>query len=464
MTATGSRLDFAPLVEGMRATFERGSTRPLGWRVQQLQGLLRLLDEGEAELLTALAADLGKPRVEGWSSDLAVTAAEVRYALARLKRWTRPERVGIPLWAIPARAHIHRQPLGVVLVIAPWNYPVQLLLTPMAAALAAGNCVVGKPSELAPATSATLARLVSRYLDPAAVAIVEGGVPTATALLAQRWDHILATGSATVGRVVARAAAEHLTPITLELGGKCPVLVDATADLAVASRRIAWGKWLNAGQTCVAPDYVLVAESVADELTERIVTASRAFYGDNPRSSPDYGRIVNDHHFQRLTALVDDAGHQVIHGGHRDTDERYLAPTVVSQVTNGAAVMAEEIFGPILPILRVANLDEAITRVNTQDHPLALYAFTGSTASAARIVERTSSGAVCLNGTVLQLCIPGLPFGGVGASGFGSYHGRAGFETFSHRKSVLTKGVWPDLTLPYPPATRLKERILRRLL
>ncbi len=263
---------------------------------------------------------------------------------------------------------------------------------------------------------------------------------------------------------MARAAAEHLTPTTLELGGKSPVLVDANADLQVAARRIAWGKWLNAGQTCVAPDHVLVAEEVADELTERIIAAATEFYGPDPKASPDYARIVNDRHFDRLTGLADDAGHEVVHGGQRDAGERYLGPTVVTSVSDGAAVMAEEIFGPILPVLRVADVDEAIARVNQQDKPLALYAFTRSTATAARIVERTSSGGVCLNGTILQLCVPGLPFGGVGASGSGSYHGRFGYETFSHRKAVLAKGTRPDLPLAYPPATSLKERLLRRLL
>ena len=464
MTATETGLDFGPLVDELRGTYAEGTTRPLGWRVEQLKNLLRLLEEGEDELLAALAADLGKPRLEGWSSDLAVTAAEVRYSLAHLKRWSRPRRVRLPLLGFPGRGSIHPEPLGVALVIAPWNYPVQLLLAPMAAAISAGNCVVGKPSEIAPATSAALAHLVPRYLDPAAVAIVQGGVPEAAGLLAERWDHIFYTGNGVVGRVVARAAAEHLTPVTLELGGKSPVVVDADADLKVAGRRIAWGKWLNAGQTCVAADHVLVHEAVAEELTERIVAATKEFYGADPHSSPDYARIVNDRHFERLSALVDDPGHEVVHGGQRDAGTRYMAPTVVSHVQDEAAVMADEIFGPILPILPVADVDEAIARINQHDKPLALYAFSRSTATAARIVERTSSGAVCLNGTIIQYCIPSLPFGGVGASGNGSYHGRAGFDTFSHRKAVLAKAVHPDVNPAYPPATKLKERVLRRLL
>lgn len=464
MAAIDTGRDFAPLLGELRATYAEGVTRPLGWRVAQLKGLLRLLEDGEADLVAALAADLGKPRVEAWASDLAVTAAEVRYGIAHLKRWARPERVRVPLLAVPGRASIHREPLGVALVIGPWNYPAQLLLTPMAAALAAGNCVVAKPSELAPATSAALARLIARHLDSSAVAVVEGGPAAATALLAQRFDHILFTGNAGVGRIVARAAAEHLTPVTLELGGKSPVLVDCDADLAVAARRIAWGKWLNAGQTCVSPDYVLVAESVADELTERVIAAALEFFGTDPSACPDYGRIVNDRHFSRLAALVDDGGHTVAHGGQRDAEARFLSPTVVTRVQDGAAVMAEEIFGPILPVLRVANIDDAIARVNRNDKPLALYAFTRSSATAARIVERTSSGGVCLNGTVLQICVPGLPFGGVGASGYGSYHGRAGFETFSHRKAVLARSNHPDLKVPYPPVTALKEKLLRRIL
>ncbi len=464
MTATGTSLDFGPLVDELRVTYAQGTTRPLGWRVDQLKALLRLLEDGEAELLDALAADLGKPRLEGWASDLAVTAAEVRYSLSHLKRWSRPRRVRLPLLAFPGRGSIHPEPLGVALVISPWNYPVQLLLAPMAAAISAGNCVVGKPSEITPATSAVLARLVPRYLDTAAVAIVEGGESETTALLAQRWDHIFYTGNGIVGRVVARAAAEHLTPVTLELGGKSPAVVDADADLAVAARRIAWGKWLNAGQTCVGVDHVLVHGDVADELTERIIASTTEFFGPDPKASPDYTRIVNDRHFRRLSDLVDDDGHEVIHGGQRDPETRYLAPTVVAGVEPGAAVMADEIFGPILPILPVGDVDEAIARINGHDKPLVLYAFSRSSATAARIVERTSSGAVCLNGTIVQYCIPSLPFGGVGASGHGSYHGRAGFDTFSHHKAVLAKAVHPDLNPAYPPSTSLKERALRRLL
>jgi aldehyde dehydrogenase (NAD+) len=451
-------------LDHLRATFAGGVTRPLAWRVEQLRGLVRLIEENEEDLGIALAADLGKPRIEGWLTDLAITRMEIEHAIKELPTWMRPERVKVPMIAIPGRATIHREPMGVALVIAPWNYPIQLLLLPMAAALAAGNCVVGKPSELAPATSSALADLVPRYVDTEAVAVVEGGVPETTALLAQRWDHIFYTGNGTVGRVVARAAAEHLTPVTLELGGKSPVIVDADADLKVAAKRIAWGKWLNAGQTCVAPDHLLVHEDVADELVDRIVAASKSFYGDQPKDSADYARIVNDRHFARLGRLVDDGGHTIVHGGERDEEDRYLAPTVVTDVQPGAAVMGEEIFGPILPVLRVSDVDEAIARVNAGDKPLALYAFSRSTATQDRIVARTSSGGVCINATMLHLGVPGLPFGGVGESGTGSYHGAWGFETFSHRKSVLNKPTRLDPPLTYPPFSSWKEKVLRRVL
>jgi aldehyde dehydrogenase (NAD+) len=367
--------------------------------------------------------------------------------------------------AQPGKATIVPEPLGVALVIAPWNYPVQLLLLPMAAAVAAGNAVVGKPSELTPATSAALARLVPRYLDERAVAVVEGGVPETTGLLEQRWDHIFYTGNGRVGRVVMAAAAKHLTPVTLELGGKSPVIVDRDANLRVAARRIAWGKFLNAGQTCVAPDYALVHEAVAEPLLDEVRGALRRFYGSDPRQSPDYGRIVNASHFRRLTGLIDAGGFdRLVVGGERDEAARYIAPTVLSGVAPDAAVMGEEIFGPILAVRTVPDVDAAMDEINAGDKPLALYAFTGSKRTAERIVAGTSSGGVCVNGTVLHLGVPGLPFGGVGESGMGAYHGRTGFDTFSHRKAVLTRSVHPDLPVAYPPYRGWKEKVMRRFL
>ncbi|GAC1478818.1 MAG: aldehyde dehydrogenase family protein [Acidimicrobiales bacterium] len=456
-------LDAADVVARLRGTFSTGRTRPLAWRKAQLEGLRRLLTEGEAELLAALATDLGKPAVEGWLADLALSIDEIEYAIKGLPAWAAPERVKLPLNQRPGRAWIQREPLGVVLVIAPWNYPVQLLLLPVAAALAAGNAVVAKPSELAPATSAAIARLVPRYLDPDAVTVVEGGVAETTQLLDQRWDHIFYTGNGTVGRVVMAAAAKHLTPVTLELGGKSPTIVDRTADITVAARRITWGKYLNAGQTCVAPDHVFVHEAVHDQFLDAVHRSIGAFYGSDPQASVDYARIVNDRHFGRLSNLLDAGGYDsVAIGGERDRANRYLSPTVLTGVSEGAAVMGEEIFGPILPIIKVPDLDTAIDRVNAGDKPLALYAF-GNSAATDRIVDSTSSGGVCVNHTVFHLAVPGLPFGGVGESGMGSYHGRWGFDTFSHRKAVLEKPTSLDPSIAYPPYGRVKKAILRRL-
>jgi aldehyde dehydrogenase (NAD+) len=364
----------------------------------------------------------------------------------------------------PGRASIVSEPLGVTLVIAPWNYPVHLLLAPMVAALAAGNCVVGKPSEVTPHVSAALARLVPRYLDSRAVAIVEGGVEETTALLDQRWDHVFYTGNGRVGRVVMAAAARHLTPVTLVLGGKSPAIVDRSADVRVAARRIAWGKFVNAGQTCVAPDHVLVHRDVESRLLDELVRAVRDFYGDDPSSSADYGRVVDDRHWRRLRALLDAGGYSsVVCGGDGDEATRYLAPTILAGVDRDAAVMGEEIFGPILPVLAVDDVEDAIGVVRSGDKPLALYVF-GDDAVAERVLESTSSGGACVNATLLHLAVPDLPFGGVGESGSGAYHGRTGFDTFSHRKSVLQRRTRPDPSVMYPPYTRLKDRLLRRFM
>ena len=459
------RVTSADVVDNLRANFDAGLTRPLSWRRSQLRQLIRLLQEGEDELLGALRADVGKPATEAWMSELALTVAELEFMIDHLADWAEPEKAKLPLWVRPGRGYVRREPLGVALVIAPWNYPVELVVLPMAAALAAGNCVVGKPSELAPITSETLASLVPRFLDERAVAIVEGGVPETTELLSRRWDHIFYTGNARVARVVMEAAARHLTPVTLELGGKSPTIVCRDANLDVAARRIAWGKFFNAGQTCIAPDHVLVDEAVHDELVAKVTAATRSFYGSDPRRSPDYARIVNDAHFNRLVELLDGGGYkEVVLGGDRDEASLYLGPTVVDGIEDDAPAMGQEIFGPILPIRAVADVDAAIAHVTAGDKPLALYAFTESKATAEHIVERTSSGGVVINHVLLQFGVPGLPFGGVGASGTGSYHGRAGFETFSHRKAVLVKPTRPDPPITYPPITAWKQRILRRVM
>ncbi len=449
-------------VERLRASFETGTTRPLAWRRDQLDRLAKLMDDHAADFLAALATDLGKPEVEARVTDVSIVRNEARLARRHLAQWTRPQRVRTPAEQQPASARVVREPLGVVLVISPWNYPVQLLLSPLVGAIAAGNCAVLKPSEVTPHVSDLIGRLVPQYLDPECVAVVQGGVDETSALLRERFDHILYTGNGSVAKVVMEAAAKHLTPVTLELGGKSPCIVDADVDLEVAARRIAWGKFLNAGQTCVAPDYVLVHESRERELLDALASAVREFYGDDPKRTPDYGRIVNERHHRRLAVLLKDG--EVVVGGQADESERYIAPTILRNVPADAPVMADEIFGPILPVLRVGSVDEAIRFVNARPKPLALYVFTRDAKVSEEVLERTSSGGACVNATIWHLANPNLPFGGVGPSGMGAYHGRDSFETFSHRKSVVTKSTRIDPKLAYPPYTRFKTQLLKRLL
>lgn len=457
-------LDAPAVVDRLRATFASGRTRPAEWRRTQLRGLGRMLEEHDAELTQALWKDLGRPSMEAYAADLGHAKGEIRYLAKHVERWMRPRRVKVPPTVMPARAWVQPEPLGVALVIAPWNYPIQLLLEPMAAALAAGNCVAAKPSELAPACSEAMARLLPRYVDPDAVVVVEGGVPETTALLEQRWDHIFFTGSTNVGRIVAEAAAKHLTPTVLELGGKSPAYVHRSADLDVTARRIAWGKFLNAGQTCIAPDYVLVDRAVQDQLVDRLVAQVEAFFGPDPQGSSSLGRIVNERHLERLKGYLAAGAGTVVTGGTFDDADRYLAPTITVEPPLDAPIMQEEIFGPILPVLGVDGPEEARDLVLERPKPLALYAFGEDDDAIATVVDGTSSGGACINQTLMHLLPPDLPFGGVGDSGMGAYHGKAGFDALSHHKSVLRKRTRPDLKLLYPPYKPQVERLVRKIL
>ncbi|WP_327117516.1 aldehyde dehydrogenase family protein [Streptomyces sp. NBC_01341] len=425
----------ADVVARLRTAFRTGRTRDLARRTAQLTRLRALLTERGDELAEALRADLGKSRKEAYRTEIDFTVREIDHTLERLEGWLEPEPAPVPAVLAGATAHTVQDPLGVVLVIAPWNYPVQLLLAPVAGALAAGNAVVAKPSELAPATSAALARLLPEYLDRDTVAVVEGGVPETTALLAERFDHIFYTGNATVGRIVMAAAAKHLTPVTLELGGKSPAFVDRGTDLKTVAARLASGKFLNAGQTCVAPDYVLADPETAGALADALAAAVEDLFGEDASVSPEYGRIVNERHFDRLVGLLGSG--RTVTGGAHDRDEKYIAPTVLADVAPDSPVMREEIFGPVLPIVTVRGLDEAIAFINDRDKPLALYAFTQDPSVRARLLSETSSGGVGMGLPLAHLTVSDLPFGGVGESGMGNYHGRYSLETFSHRKAVL---------------------------
>lgn len=456
-------VDIPPVVAGLREAYDSGLTRPLQWRRDQLHSLRRMLVEHAPEFDLALNEDLGKPPAEARLAETGFLVSEIDHTLRHLKRWLAPRRAGVPLILQPASARVLLEPLGVVLVIAPWNYPLQLALAPLIGALAAGNAALVKPSELALSTSLLLGRLLPEYLDPRAVAVVEGGVEETTALLEQRFDHIFYTGNGRVGRVVMTAAAKNLTPVTLELGGKSPVWIDGSVDIEAAARRIAWAKFMNCGQTCVAPDYVLATPAVADKLSPALAHAIVELYGADPWSSHDYGRIINARHFQRLATLLDEG--RVVAGGQTDATQRYIAPTVLDYVAPDAFVMRDEIFGPILPIVRVPGLDAAIAHIRKGDKPLALYAFTNDADARARIENETSSGAICFNTAIVHLGAPDLPFGGVGESGMGAYHGRHSVETFSHCKPVLKKPLWPDtLRTIMPPYGKAAERVIRRLM
>ena len=449
-------------VARMRARFDQGRTRPLAWRLAQLDGVVRFLEERSAEIEAALRADLGKSHFEAWSTEINFSAEEAKGMRKNLKKWMAPDRVATPMVAQPGSSRIYKDPLGVVLVIAPWNYPLQLALGPLIGAVGAGNCAIVKPSEVAPSTSACLARWLPEYVDSECIQVIEGGVPETTALLAERFDHIFYTGNGAVGRIVMSAAAKHLTPVTLELGGKSPCIVAADTDLEVAAKRIAWGKFTNAGQTCVAPDYVLVERSVHDAFVATLTKTLIEFFGADPQQSDDYGRIINTRHHARVSKLLDSG--TTICGGQTDVADRYIAPTVLTEVPEDAPVMQEEIFGPILPIFAVDDVDGAIAFVNARPKPLALYIFSGNKATQEAILGRTSSGGAAINHVVIHLAVPGLPFGGVGESGMGAYHGRHSFDVFTHHKSVLKKPTMLDPAFMYPPYTESKVRWLKRLI
>jgi aldehyde dehydrogenase (NAD+) len=455
---------YADLVGSVRQAFESGFTRDLKWRRAQLSAVKAMLIDNEAAFFEALHSDLGKGAGEALTSELAFVVAEIDHMLAHLAKWAAPERVSTPLMLWPGRSSIVREALGVVLVLGAWNLPVPVLLGPTVAAIAAGNAVVLKPSELAPATSALIFRLIPHYLDTRAIVVVEGGISETTALLRERFDHIFYTGNGRVGRIVAHAAADHLTPVTLELGGKNPVVVDRTADLPVTARRLAWAKWMNAGQVCVSPDYILADRAIMPALTDALVLALREFYGERTIESEDYGRIVNVRHHDRLMSLLTGHGGNIIHGGGGDRESLFIEPTIVIDPPLTSPMMSDEIFGPILPIIAFDTLGQAIEVIRARPKPLVVHVFTAQASTIAAVNSQTSSGALLANDAIVNHRIPGLPFGGVGESGSGAYHGRAGFETFSHRKAVLKRPTRFDNALRYPPFTARKLRLLRRLI
>ncbi len=453
--------DYGSLHSKLSSVFYSGRSRDIAWRRRQLKAVEEMMSDCEAEIFAALQSDLGKPAMESFATETSYVSGDAAHNRKNLRRWTARKRVSTPLVAQPARSWVQAEPLGVVLIIGAWNYPLQLVLAGMSAAIAAGNCVVIKPSELAPATSAVLSRRVPEYLDPDAVKVVCGAVAETTALLQQPFDHILFTGSGAVGRVVMTAAARHLTPVTLELGGKSPCVVLPDADLETTARRIAWGKFSNAGQICIAPDYILTDAETEAQLLPLLAKVIQQMFGDDPQQSDSYARLVNDKHFERVSRLLE-SGHIAV-GGQVDAADRYIAPTVLTNVASDSAVMQEEIFGPLLPVVRAENLEAAIAHIRRGDKPLAAYIFTRDRIAEDKFLASVSSGSVCVNDVMMFMAAHELPFGGVGASGMGAYSGRRGFETFSHMKAVMKRGWWPDIKARYAPYTEKKFKLLRKI-
>ena len=447
------------LVTRQRKYFQTGATLPVSVRITALRGLYTAIVKYENEIHDALKKDLGKSGFESYMCETGLVLEEISYMLKHIRRFAGEKRVRTPLAQFHSRSFKKPSPYGVTLIMSPWNYPFMLTLSPLVDALAAGNTAVVKPSAYSPNTSEILRKILSQCFDPQYVAVVTGGRAENTCLLREHFDYIFFTGSQTVGKEVMRNAAEYLTPVTLELGGKSPCIVDQTADIRLAARRIVFGKYLNCGQTCVAPDYIYCHRSVKDSLVKEIQRQIQLQYGEEPLHNPDYGKIINKKHFDRILGLIEEK--KIVHGGNSDRDTLRIEPTVLDNITFADPVMQEEIFGPLMPVLVFDNLDEAITRINAMPHPLALYFFTSDKAAAKDVTSRCGFGGGCINDTIIHLATTKMGFGGFGESGMGAYHGKTGFDTFSHYKSIVDKKTWIDLPMRYQPYRKMHEKMVR---
>jgi aldehyde dehydrogenase (NAD+) len=452
--------DIPETVAKLRATFATGHTRSVQWRKQQLNALATLVKENEAAIIEALGEDLDRPPFEAWMADVAPVAAEAHQAARNVRRWMRRRYRMLEMSQLPGRGWVEYEPYGTVLIIGAWNFPFSLTLGPAVGAIAAGNTVVLKPSEIAAASSRLMAELVPRYLDTDAIAVVEGDGAVTQELIAQGFDRLLFTGGTEIGRKVYEGAAPHLTPVTLELGGKSPVIVAADADIDVAAKRIAWTKLINSGQICIAPDYVLADASIRDKLVDKLKDAVTTF-----EAKSDGGkRVINQRQFDRIAGYLSETKGEIALGGGTDAASRRIQPTIVVDPDPAEPLMTNEIFGPVLPILKVQNLDEAITFVNSRPKPLAAYLFTKTKSIRERVIKEVSAGGMVINQLMFHFATAKLPFGGVGPSGMGAYHGKFGFEEFSHRKTVMTKPTRPDaMSFMYPPYTERAKKLARKL-
>ena len=442
--------------------FSSGKTIQAEFRLKQLESLKEAMIRHEADLAAALKEDLGKSRMESYMCEIGLTLSELTWMQKHLCSLMRSKRVSTPAAQFAAKSFRSPSPYGTVLIMSPWNYPVLLTLDPLIDAIAAGNTAVVKPSAYAPCTFDVMKTMIEECFPAHYVAVVDGGRAENQALLQQRFDMIFFTGGKTVGREVLRHAAEYLTPVTLELGGKSPCIVDSTAKIRLAAKRIVFGKYLNCGQTCVAPDYILCDKRIRDELITAILAEIEKQFGKEPLKNPNYGKIINEKHFERILGLIN--GEKLVYGGQSEPESLRIAPTVLNNITWDDAVMGEEIFGPLLPILTFDTLAEALDTVESHPHPLALYFFSEDKAAQKKVLDTCRFGGGCINDTIIHLATSNMPFGGVSESGMGSYHGRVGFETFSHYRSIVDKKTWMDLPIRYQKYTGLKEKMMRMFL
>lgn len=455
-------MNISQIIQSQRTFFNSDITKDLSFRIDALNKLYDALIVNEEAILDALKSDLNKSSFEGYMTEVGIVREELRYFLKNLKKWVKPKRVASPLAQFPSKSYIMAEPYGVVLIMAPWNYPFQLCLEPLIGAIGAGNCAIVKPSAYAPATSAIIAKIIEKIYPPEYVAIVQGGRKENEELLEQKFDYIFFTGSIAVGKIVMESASKHLTPVSLELGGKSPAIVDRDADIALFAKRIAFGKYLNSGQTCVAPDYVLVHESIKDSLIEALKASLKQFYGDNPMLNKDLPRIINEKHFMRLLNLM--SNENIVVGGKSDKARLLIEPTILTDVTYDSPIMQEEIFGPILPIITYIDLDSVIRDLKHKDKPLALYVFSNNKEVQKKFTQSLSYGGGCINDTIVHLATSKMGFGGVGTSGMGSYHGKFSFDTFTHYKGILHKANWLDIPMRYPPYTKTNYNMIKKFM
>lgn len=441
--------EYKNMLHAQRAYFGKGECKDVNFRIAQLKKLYQWICEHEQEIMDALYQDLNKSPFEAYATEIGIVKEEIKYTLKHLRKWAAPKRVRTPITQFPSKSFIYPEPYGVVLIMSPWNYPFQLTIAPLAGAICAGNCAVVKPSAYSPATTRLMAGMIKELFSEEYIAVVEGGREANQALLDEKFDYIFFTGSVNVGKYVMEKASAHLTPVSLELGGKSPCIVDETADIKLAAKRIVWGKFLNSGQTCVAPDYILVQRSVKDKLIKQIGKCIRKMYGKDALANEEYPKMINEKHFDRVLGLME--GAHIVSGGESDRARLKIAPTILDQVNWESAVMQEEIFGPLLPVLTFYDIKEVIQMVNARPSPLALYYFTKDKRREGKVLKHISYGGGCINDTVVHLATSHMPFGGVGNSGMGGYHGKDSFDTFTHRKSIMKKSLLIDVPIRYAP-------------